>query len=90
MNVSLTPALERLVNKKVAGGLYTSASEVVREGLRLLQERDEAQAAKLAALRADMQEGFAAIERGEHVSGPAAFAQLRKTHHVRRSRRKSA
>jgi len=40
MNVSLSPELERFIKKKLATGLYTSASEVVREALRLLQERD--------------------------------------------------
>jgi len=84
MNVSLTPALERLVNDKVARGFYTSASEVVREGLRLLQERDETRDAKLAVLRADIQEGFASIERGEHIPGPDAFDRLRKDRHKRK------
>ena len=42
MNVSLTPELERLVNEKVESGLYQTASEVVREALRLLKERDHA------------------------------------------------
>ncbi len=36
MNVSLTPELDEFVNAKVSSGLYNSASEVVREGLRLL------------------------------------------------------
>ncbi len=40
MNVSLTPQLEELVRHKVETGLYNSASEVVREALRLLEERD--------------------------------------------------
>ena len=40
MNISLSPELERFVHRKVATGLYASASEVVREALRLLQERD--------------------------------------------------
>ncbi len=39
MNVSLTPELEKLVQEKVASGLYNSASEVIRESLRLLHER---------------------------------------------------
>lgn len=78
MNVSLTPALEGLVNEKVERGFYTSASEVVRESLRLLHERDEAHDAKLEALRADIKEGFASVDRGEHVAGPAAFDRLRK------------
>ncbi len=40
MNVSLTPELEQLVQEKVASGLYQTASEVVRDALRLLKERD--------------------------------------------------
>ena len=41
MNVSLTPELEALVNDKVRSGLYQTASEVVREALRLLKLRDD-------------------------------------------------
>ena len=40
MNVSLTPELERFVDDKVESGLYNNASEVIREGLRLLKEHD--------------------------------------------------
>ena len=54
MNVSLTPELEKLVQEKVASGLYQTASEVIREGLRLLKERDERQK---AALREAIQDG---------------------------------
>ena len=42
MNVSLTPKLEEIVRRKVASGLYNNASEVIREALRLLVERDAA------------------------------------------------
>lgn len=42
MNVSLTPKLEKYVRKKVASGLYNNASEVMREALRLLVEREGA------------------------------------------------
>jgi putative addiction module CopG family antidote len=41
MNISLTPELEKFVAAKVESGLYNNASEVVREGLRLLKEHDE-------------------------------------------------
>lgn len=58
MNVSLTPELERLVHDKVAGGRYASASEVVREALRLLEARDRTEAEKLAWLRQAWQEGI--------------------------------
>jgi antitoxin ParD1/3/4 len=61
MNVSLTPELERLVNEKVESGLYQTASEVVREALRLLKERDHAR----EHLRADVRAGFDQLARGE-------------------------
>lgn len=61
MNVSLTPELERLVNEKVESGLYQTASEVVREALRLLKERDQAR----ERLRADVQAGFDQLAGGE-------------------------
>lgn len=61
MNVSLTPELERLVNEKVESGLYQTASEVVREALRLLKERDQAR----EQLRADVQSGFDQLSHGE-------------------------
>ena len=52
MNVSLTPELEELVNQKVRSGLYQTASEVVREALRLLKQRDD------DVRRADQQAGL--------------------------------
>ena len=55
MNVSLTPQLESFVRQKVESGLYRSASEVVREALRLLGERDR----QLHALRQDIGDGLA-------------------------------
>ena len=61
MNVSLTPELEQLVNRKVRSGMYQTASEVIREGLRLLRDRDN-----FEALRRDVRQGFEAIERGEY------------------------
>lgn len=61
MNVSLTPELERLVDAKVKSGLYQTASEVVREALRLLNTRDE----QLERLRTNVQAGFEQIDRGK-------------------------
>jgi len=58
MNVSLTPELEQFVQGKVNTGLYYSASEVVREGLRLLQERDQLQQLRLQELRQEIQVGM--------------------------------
>jgi len=58
MNISLTPQLEDLVKKKVESGLYGSASEVMREALRLLEERDRFRAVRLEELRAEIREGL--------------------------------
>lgn len=66
MNVSLTPELERLVQEKVASGLYNSASEVIRESLRLLQERDRLKEVRLEELRKEIQKGVSQLERGEY------------------------
>ncbi len=63
MNVSLTPELEQLVAEKVNSGMYQTSSEVVREGLRLLKERDE----RLVALRRDIRTGLDEIDRGEYT-----------------------
>lgn len=78
MNVSLTPELEGLINSKVATGMYGSASEVVREGLRLLQERDETREEKLAWLRNAIRVGMEDAEAGRLVDGPTAMETRRK------------
>ena len=78
MNVSLTPELEGMINEKVGSGMYNSASEVVRAGLRLIQQNDEIHAKKLAALRSDVREGLEDIEAGRLLEGPTAMADRRK------------
>lgn len=64
MNVSLTPALEKLVQQKVDSGLYNNASEVVREALRLLKETEDIRRAKLNRLRAALAKGEADVAAG--------------------------
>ena len=58
MNVNLTPQLEELVRSKVNSGMYTSASEVVREALRLMDEQDRLRKAKLDELIRDVRKGI--------------------------------
>lgn len=58
ININLTPELEQMVREKVSSGLYTSASEVVREALRLMDEKDQLRAVKLGKLRQAVQEGI--------------------------------
>ena len=77
MNVSLTPELENIVENKVKGGLYNSASEVVREGLRLLQQRDEMRELKLEALRNEIQKGIDDLESGRFRDGGEVMAEVK-------------
>ncbi len=65
MNVSLTPELEKFVADKVESGRYNSASEVVREALRLLEEHEQARAAQLAAFHQELSQRLAALDNGE-------------------------
>ena len=58
MNINLTETLEEMVRNKVATGLYNSASEVVRDALRLMQEQDEYRAVRLNQLKTAVQQGL--------------------------------
>lgn len=78
MNVSLTPELETIVTKKVKSGLYNSASEVVREGLRLLQQRDEIRELKLEGLRKEIQKGIDDLEAGRFSDGDEVMSEFRR------------
>lgn len=78
MNVSLTPEIEALIESKVKSGMYNSASEVVREGIRLLQQRDEMREAKLNALRAEIQKGIDDLEAGRYRDGHEVMAEIRE------------
>ncbi len=68
MNVDLTPELEQLVQTRLNSGRYHSASEVVREALRLLEQRDE--------VRNQIEEGWQSAQRGEVVDGDQVFDRL--------------
>ncbi len=57
MNVSLTPRLANYIREKVDSGLYSSASEVVRDALRLMEQRERYKEEHLAALRAELAGG---------------------------------
>ena len=76
MNVSLTPELEKLVQAKVQSGRYNSASEVVREALRLLEQHDDLRAIHLKELRARMDQGIAELNAGEGTDGEAFMKEM--------------
>ncbi|HEY3781069.1 MAG TPA: type II toxin-antitoxin system ParD family antitoxin [Fimbriimonadaceae bacterium] len=67
MNVSLTPELDHYVLSKVQTGRYNSASEVLREALRLMQERDEFRSLQLTEARLKIQNGLEALAIGDYV-----------------------
>ena len=64
-NVVLTDHQEKLIDKLVGSGRYQNASEVLREGLRLVEQREAEDAAKLKVLRKSAAAGFGALDRGE-------------------------
>jgi antitoxin ParD1/3/4 len=76
MNVSLTPELETLIHSKVSNGRYTSASEVVREALRLMEERDQIQELHKASMREKIAAGMASLRAGQGTDGEAFMAEL--------------
>jgi antitoxin ParD1/3/4 len=76
VNVSLTPELEALIQERVRSGRYTSASEVVREALRLLQDRDELRRMRMDELRAKVATGIDSLDRGEGVDGDEVIDEI--------------
>ena len=69
MNVHLTPELEQLVQTKVQSGRYNSASEVVREALRIMEQRDEVRSIQLQELRNRMDRALGESARAEGTDG---------------------
>ena len=78
MNVSLTPELEQLIEQKVQSGMYHSASEVIRAGLRLLQEQEELRDIRLQELRNEAQKGLKSLKEGKGIPADEVFRELRE------------
>ena len=68
-NVVLTEQQEKFVGKLVEDGRYQNASEILREGLRLLEDRIQQRETELANIRAGVIAGFDQVERGEFAKG---------------------
>lgn len=83
MNVSLTPYYEMLIEQRIESGRYGNASEIVREALRLLEERDRENEARLRDLRLAIQEG---IDSGEPQPMPDAETLKRMARERRAAR----
>jgi len=73
-SVALGPHFEAFIREQVAKGRYNNASEVVRDGLRMLEDRQLARQAKLGALRTDLEEGM----NGPFIPAEEAFAEVRR------------
>ena len=84
MNVSLTGELEKFVSAKLESDRYNSASEVVREALRLLEEHDQARSVQLAGLNQELGRRLDTLDRGQHVSPTDARARLKRKSQQRR------
>jgi antitoxin ParD1/3/4 len=82
MNVSLTPELEKFVQNEVTSGLYQTASEVIRAGLRRLKEDQEVRSRKTPATREELEahllRSIDQLDRGEGVDGEEVFRRLAK------------
>ena len=84
MNVSLTSELEKFVSAKVDSGRYNSASEVVREALRLLEEHDQARSTRLAGFNHELGQRLDALDQGKHISPAESRARLQHKSEQRR------
>jgi antitoxin ParD1/3/4 len=78
MNVNLGTVFDKFIAELLKTGLYQSQSEVVRDGLRLLKEREELKNLRLAELRKEIAIGSEQADRGEFVDGDEAFAEIRR------------
>jgi antitoxin ParD1/3/4 len=75
MDVTISGDAEQFVREEVASGRYASPQEVIREGLRLLHER-EARDRQQGKLNEQIEEGLAELERGEGIPGEQVFQGL--------------
>ena len=81
MNISITPELEKFVEQEVKTGLYQSASEVIRAGLRRLKEDKERKPRFMVSSKAELEEklleGIEQLDRGEGIPAEQVFAELK-------------
>ena len=78
MNVNLGTVFDKFIGELLKTGMYQSQSEIVREGLRLLKEREELKKLRLAELRREIAIGSEQADRGEFVDGAQTFVETRR------------
>lgn len=74
MNITLGNEFERRIEKKIKSGLYTSASEVIRDGLRLLFEKDVIKEKQAELLKEEISKGFMQLDSGK--TGNSTVAEI--------------
>jgi antitoxin ParD1/3/4 len=77
MNVSLTPELEKFVQDKVKSGLYTTASEVIRESLRLMHTHDDVRKQQVSQLNQAIEIGLQQLSQGKKTPADKSYAQFK-------------
>ena len=77
MNISLNPNLEEFINQKVQQGYYNSASEVVRDALRLLIEKDTLFKQQIQKLKQEIELGLNQLSEGQSIEGEKVFKELK-------------
>jgi antitoxin ParD1/3/4 len=88
VNVNLGPTFDSFIADLLKTGLYQSQSEIVREGLRLLKEREELKQLRVGELRKEITLGSQQADRGEFVDGENTFSEiLHRSATQRRSKR---
>jgi antitoxin ParD1/3/4 len=87
MNISLTRELAQFVQAKVESGRYSSASEVVREALRLLEDHEQARAAQLADFNQELERRLASLDRGESADPTEVRSHLKTKSEEHRKQR---
>lgn len=84
VNISLTPELDAFLQNRVKSGRYQTASEVVREALRLLERQERERDEAFQQLRAKLERGAGEAARGELLDGDKVFDELREMIEERR------
>ena len=87
MNVNLGSTFDAFVAEMLESGLYQSQSEILREGLRLLKEREELKALRIAEIRREIALGAKQADRGDLIDGGQVFTKIRrKSAHRKRTK----
>jgi antitoxin ParD1/3/4 len=84
VNISITPELDAFLQRRVNSGRYQTTSEVVREGLRLLERHEKERDEAFSQLKARLERGAAQADRGELIDVDEVFEELRQMIEERR------